>query len=214
MPFQLLDLILGGIMLISGLLALMRGFTREVLSLAAWGLAALVTYFVWLRRIGFDYALQYISSEKAAQIAVCAAAFLITLIVVSIVSVKISDAVIDSAAGAVDRSLGFIYGLARGLILVAIAYLFYGWLQPPDRQETWIRTAQTLPLIKNTGAFLLSFVPPDIADVLSNTALSPDNSDGAPAEPATGQQQGYTNGDSKSLDNLVEGSGSGQGTSQ
>ena len=41
MPFQLLDLILIGIMIISGLLALMRGFTREVLSLLAWGIAGI-----------------------------------------------------------------------------------------------------------------------------------------------------------------------------
>jgi membrane protein required for colicin V production len=207
MPFQLLDLILGGIMLLSGLLALMRGFTREVLSLAAWALSGAAAYFVWSRKLGFDYALQYIDNEKVAQVAVCVAAFLITLIIVSIISVKISDAVIDSAAGAVDRTLGFFYGLGRGLILVAIAYLFYGWLQPPDRQEEWIKTAQSLPLIKNTGAFLLSFVPPDIADVLSNTALAPDSTGGA-TDPATGQQ-GYSSGDSKSLDNLVEGSGSG-----
>jgi membrane protein required for colicin V production len=209
MPFQLLDLILGGIMLISGLLALMRGFTREVLSLAAWGLAGLAAYFVWLRKLGFDLALQYISNEKVAQIAVCAGAFLLTLIIVSVISVKISDAVIDSAAGAVDRTLGFVYGLGRGLVLVAIAYLFYGWLQPPDKQEEWIRNAQSLGLIKNTGSLLLSFVPPDIADVLSNTALAPEGETGAAPDPATGQQ-GYSSGDSKSLDNLVEGSGTNQ----
>ena len=47
MPFQVLDLILLGIMLISGLLALMRGFTREVLSLISWGLAAVAAYFAF-----------------------------------------------------------------------------------------------------------------------------------------------------------------------
>ena len=45
MSLHLLDFILLGIMLISGLLALMRGFTREVLSLVAWGAAAVAAYF-------------------------------------------------------------------------------------------------------------------------------------------------------------------------
>jgi membrane protein required for colicin V production len=212
MPFQLLDLILVGIMLISGLLALMRGFTREVLTLIAWGLSAFAAYFVFLRRLGFDFAMQYTNNDKAAMIAVCAAAFLITLIIVSVISVKISDAVTESAVGAADRTLGFIFGLGRGLVLVTIAYLFYGWLNS-NQQEDWIRNAQTLPLIKSTGAFIVSFLPPDIAETLRDTALSE-----APPQPAvdpgaTGQQ-GYTQGDSQRLDNLVEGSGSGQGTSQ
>ena len=45
MPLTILDFILIAIMLISGLLALMRGFTREVLSLLAWGVAAVAAYF-------------------------------------------------------------------------------------------------------------------------------------------------------------------------
>ena len=61
------------------------------------------------------------------------------LIIVSIISVKISDWVVDSAVGAFDRTLGFIFGLARGFVFVAIAYLFYGWLLPFDKQEDWVR---------------------------------------------------------------------------
>ncbi len=215
MPFQLLDLLLVGIMLISGLLALMRGFTREVLTLVAWGLSFLAAYYVFLHKTMYDIALQYIGNETAALIAICAVAFIITLIIVSIISVKISDAVTFSAVGAVDRSLGFLFGLGRGLVLVSIAYLFYGWLNS-ERQEDWIRNAQTLPLIKGTGSVIVSAVSsfaPDIADTLRNTALS--NAPQVPAavpDDATGQQ-GYSNGDSKGLDNLVEGS-SGQGSGQ
>jgi membrane protein required for colicin V production len=216
MPFELLDLLLAGIMLISGLLALMRGFTREVLTLVAWGLSAAAAYFVYLRQIGFDFAMQYIGNDKAALAAICATAFLVTLIIVSIISVKISDMVTYSSVGAVDRSLGFIFGLARGLVLVTVAYLFYGWLNS-ERQEDWIRNARSLRFIKSTGSFLVSFLPPDIEETLRNTALADQPAAPAnPEDPATGQQ-GYSNGDSKSLDNLVEGSGNatqGQGTNQ
>jgi membrane protein required for colicin V production len=217
MPFQLFDLLLAGIMLISGLLALMRGFTREVLTLVAWGLSFLAAYIVFLRRFLFDFAMQYISNEKVAMIAVCAAAFLITLIIASIIGVKIADAVSYSAVGAVDRTLGFIFGLARGLVLVTFAYLFYGWLNS-ERQEAWIQNAMSLPFVKSTGSFIVSFLPPDIEETLRNTALSDAPPQTLPVPgtegPATGQQ-GYTNGDSKGLDNLVEGSGgSTQGTGQ
>ena len=183
MPLTLLDFILIGIMLISGLLALMRGFTREVLSLVAWGVAAVAAYFAIKQPKLIEFAMQnvpYLEKEMVAQIAVGGAAFIITLIIVSIISVKISDFVVDSAAGAFDRSLGFVFGLARGFVFVAIAYLFYGWLLPFDKQEPWVRTAMSLPVIKSTGSALLALMPAEIAETLSNTALlkNPDQTGG------------------------------------
>ncbi|MDO8352631.1 MAG: CvpA family protein, partial [Aestuariivirga sp.] len=146
-----------------------------------------------------------------AQIAVGAIAFIITLIVVSLISVKISDSVVDSAAGAFDRTLGFLYGLARGFVLVAIAYLFYGWLLPFDKQEDWVRNASSLPAIKAVGETLLGFMPPDIAETLSNTALMK-NPDAAgtivqPAPNAAKPEAGYQSGETQGLDNLIEGTG-------
>ncbi|MGH6908075.1 MAG: CvpA family protein [Aestuariivirga sp.] len=206
MDFQLLDLILIGIMLLSGGLALMRGFTREVLSLAAWALAALAAYFVIKQPDLIKIALPYVDNNpNFAKAAVGAVAFLIVLIVASVIMVKISDLVVDSSAGAFDRTLGFIYGLARGLVLVAIAYLFYGWLLPFDRQETWVREARSLPMIKTVGEKLCSLMPPDICETLSNTALikNPDQT------PATGTktESGYQNNTTQGLDNLIQGTG-------
>jgi membrane protein required for colicin V production len=210
MPFQLLDLILFGIMLISGLLALMRGFTREVLSLVAWGAAAFAAYFAIKQQALLDLAMPYVDKPILAQIAVGAIAFIITLIIVSLISVKISDSVVDSAAGAFDRTLGFIYGLARGFVLVAIAYLFYGWLLPFDKQEDWVRNAASLPAIKTVGETLLTFMPPDIAETLSNTALmkNPDAPAGTVTQPAPATPEaGYQSGETQGLDNLIEGTG-------
>lgn len=210
MSLTLFDFILIGIMLLSGLLALMRGFTREVLSLVAWGLAAVATYFALKQDTLLTWAMQnvpYLDKDIIAKIAVGGAVFIIVLILVSIISVKISDYVVDSAAGAFDRTMGFIFGLARGFVFVAIAYLFYGWLLPFDKQEPWVRTATSLPLIKKTGEGLLALMPPDIAETLSNTALlkNPDQAGepGAEGQPETG----YKTNETQTLDNLIEGTG-------
>ncbi len=212
MPFQLLDLLLFGIMLISGLLALMRGFTREALSLVAWGASAVAAYYAIKQQSLLDIAMPYVDKLILAQIAVGAIALVVTLIVVSLLSVKLSDMVVDSAVGAFDRTLGFIYGLARGFVLVAIAYLFYGWLLPFDKQEDWVRNATSLPAIKSVGEILLGFMPPDIAETLNNTALmkNPDAPAGAtaPAPDAAKPQTGYQSGETQGLDNLIEGTGS------
>jgi len=219
MPFELLDLILAGLMLISGLLALMRGFTREALSLGAWGAAAVAAYFAIKSPDLLAFASKYLEPEIVAKIAVGAGAFLIVLIIVSLVSVKISDLVVDSAAGAFDRTLGFIYGLARGLVLVVIAYLFYGWLIPADRQESWVKNARSLPLIQSVGQVILSLVPPDIAETLNDAlgtrpggttsiTVQPDSE-----KPASPDDEGYKRNESQGLDQLIQGT-QGQDTQQ
>lgn len=210
MPFQLLDIILIGIMLVSGLLALMRGFTREVLTLIAWGGAALAAYYAVKQQALIDLVLPYVEKPMLAQVAVGAVVFLVVLIIISLVSVKLSDAVVDSAAGAFDRTMGFLYGLARGFVLVVIAYLFYGWLLTEDKQETWVRNAMSLPAIKYAGNMMLGFMPPDIADTLRNTALVKNpNAPQAPADPAKPQDPGYQSNETQGLDNLIEGTGNG-----
>ncbi len=211
MPLTLLDFILIGIMLLSGLLALMRGFTRELLSLVAWGVAAIAAYFAIKQQALLDFAqtnIPYLDKPILAQIAVGAAAFIVVLIVVSIISVKISDFVVDSAAGAFDRTLGFIFGVARGFVFVAIAYLFYGWLLPFDKQEPWVRTAFSLPMIKSTGEALLAFMPPEIAETLSNTALlkNPDQPVGGTEQPEQ-PEGGYRSNENQGLENLIQGTG-------
>ncbi len=207
MKFQILDFILVGIMLVSGLLALARGFTREVLSLVAWGAAAVAAYYAIKQKPLMDMVLPHVEKPVMAQIAVAAGAFIVVLIVVSVVSVKISDRVVDSSIGAFDRTLGFFYGLARGLLLVAIAYLFYGWLLPPEKQEDWVRNALTLPAIRTVSNTMLAYMPPDIAETLSNSNLI-GNQD-APTKAGTAESKdsttGYPQGQTKGLDNLIQG---------
>lgn len=210
MSLTLFDFILIGIMLLSGLLALMRGFTREVLSLVAWGVAAVAAYFAIKQPKLIDMAMTnvpYLDKEILAKIGVGAAAFIIVLIVVSVISVKISDYVVDSAAGAFDRTLGFVYGLARGFVFIAIAYLFYGWLLPFDKQETWVRTAMSLPLVKSTGEFLVSFMPPEIAETLSNTALLKNPEQPVQPPKPGAPETGYRSNENQGLENLIQGTG-------
>lgn len=204
MPFQVLDLILLGIMLISGLLALMRGFTREVLSLISWGLAAVAAYFAYLKKPLFDFVMSYVNNDNIAVAIVALVAFLITLIIVSIISVKISDSVVDSSVGAFDRTLGFIYGIGRGLVLVAIAYILYAFLNPIEKRPDWIRNAQTLPVIDGISETLLSIIErisPDAAqNVRNNSGIG--NPAGPVIQPEAG---GVTNGQQQGLDNLIDG---------
>ena len=159
MPITLLDIILILVMLLSGLLAMVRGFMREVLSIAAWVLAAGATLYSYGKLL--PYAKQYFNSDIVAAIAVVGGVFLLTLLIVSVFTIKISDMVLDSRVGALDRSIGFLFGLARGLIIVVIAFQFFIWLVPDRSQPQWVKGAKSRVVLASTGQWLMSLLPDD-----------------------------------------------------
>src|SRR5271168_409237 len=136
-----LDLFLIAVMLISGLLAMVRGLIREVLSIAGWGAAAVAGLYAYSKLLPMTK--QYISNDYMAAGVTVAGAFFGTLIIVSIITVKISDKILDSRIGALDRTLGFLFGLGRGLIIVVVAYTFFDWLVPDRSKPDWVLRAKS-----------------------------------------------------------------------
>ena len=62
--------------------------------------------------------------------------FLVTLLIVSVITVRISDMILDSRIGALDRTLGFLFGLGRGLIIVVVAFCSSpGWCPRPSSRK-------------------------------------------------------------------------------
>jgi len=140
MPISILDLVVIGVVVISALLAAVRGFTREVLSIVAWVAAGAAAWF--LHPLALPYAKQYISSDTVSLVAAIGAIFIVTLIIVSIITVKISDLILDSRIGALDRTLGFVFGAARGFVICVIGWIFLGWLLQGKEPE-WATTARS-----------------------------------------------------------------------
>src|SRR5579863_5118108 len=165
MPITILDLVLLSVMLISGLLAMVRGFMREILSIAAWGAAALVTLYSFSKLL--PTAKAYFNSDTIASIVVIAGVFVGTLIVVSVITVRISDMILDSRIGALDRTLGFLFGLARGLLIVVVAYEFFLWLVLYYHRPDLVVGAKSRTMLDSTGECLLVLLP----DAPENTIL-------------------------------------------
>ncbi len=159
MPITLLDIILLLVMLVSGLLAMIRGFMREILSIGSWGVAELVTLYSYPRVL--PLAKQYFASDSVATAVSAGGIFLGTLLIVSIITARLSDMVLDSRVGALDRTLGFLFGLARGLVIVVVAFLFFAWLVPDRSQPEWVRSAKSKLVLQNTGQWLMSMLPDD-----------------------------------------------------
>ena len=87
MPITLLDFILIGVMLVSALLAMIRGFMREVLSIAAWVIAAVATLYAYAKLL--PYAKTYFNNDIIATAVVIGGTFTGTLIIVSVITVKL-----------------------------------------------------------------------------------------------------------------------------
>ncbi|WP_083591381.1 CvpA family protein [Aurantimonas sp. 22II-16-19i] len=156
MPVTLLDAVLVAIMLVSALLAMVRGFSREVLSVVAWAVAAIVAFLFYADLT--PYLQEYITSRTVAMAASAAAIFIVTLIIVSYITLRIADFIIDSRIGALDRVLGFVFGAVRGLLLVVVAMLFFNWLAP-ENQPTWIANAASKPYLDDLGKQLVAALP-------------------------------------------------------
>jgi membrane protein required for colicin V production len=166
MPITLLDILLLVVMLISGLLAMIRGFMREVLSIASWIIAAIAALAFYSRLAPFVKS--YVSLGDTATNAIAAAiVFVVTLIVVAIVTVRISDMVLDSRVGALDRTLGFLFGLGRGLLVVVVAFVFFAWLVPERSQPIWVKNAKSKVVLESTGQWLESLLPENLDETIS-----------------------------------------------
>jgi membrane protein required for colicin V production len=187
MPITLLDGILIGFTLVSAVLAMVRGFSREVLSVASWVAAAAAAYFFYPTMLPFVK--PHIGNPKLAIGVAAAIVFLIALIVVTVITMKIADFIIDSRIGALDRTLGFLYGAARGILVVAVALLFFNWLIG-DNPPGWVTHAKSRPLLDGIGRKLESMLPADPEDTVLKKFIPAPKSDegGSDAAPATNGQ--------------------------
>ena len=153
-PLTYLDAALLGMVLLSGLLAMYRGFTREVLSIVSWIVAAgAVLYFVLKHRPAAEQlAQQFNAPLPVAQIVAGGVIFLVALVIVHLITARISDTILDSRVGMIDRILGFVFGAIRGFVLIVIPYMFYEHFFPdPKQQYAWVRESHSLPYLQNTG---------------------------------------------------------------
>ena len=182
MPVSILDLVVIGVVVISALLAAVRGFTREVLAIAAWVAAAAAAWY--LHPTALPLAKQYINSDTVALVAAIGGIFIVTLIVVSIITVKVSDLILDSRIGALDRTLGFVFGAARGFLICVIGWVFLNWLLQGKNPE-WATTARSRPALESTGNNLIAMLPDNPEGLLQQLrnrgATDPDAAE--PVEP-------------------------------
>ncbi len=164
LPINVTDLTILLVLVLSGLLAFLRGFVAEVLSVAAWIGALFVAVYGYVHLQ--PYARQVVTfNTTAADAAAGVALFVVALILFTVLGRVASGALSMAGLGALDRSLGFLFGLARGAALVCLAYLLILWAVPErsDHPE-WLTEARALPLVEEGADLLWGLVPSHMLD--------------------------------------------------
>jgi len=172
LPVNITDITVVVVLLISASLAYSRGLVQEVLSVAGWVGGGLITIYVFPFVQPFFRGL--ISIELAADLANGITIFIVSLAILSTLSNAISKRVHNSTLNALDRSLGFLFGLARGSILICLLYMGIKWMLPIVDQPAWLTSARTMPLIE-TGAQQLRSLLPKEAAAAADTAVTKTN---------------------------------------
>ena len=149
------DYVIIGIIALSAIISVVRGFVKEVLSLLAWALS------IW---VAFNFAgplspflSEYISTESIRLIAAFTSLFIITLILGALVNHVISAIVEKTGLSGTDRSLGVIFGLLRGVTIVTLLVLLAGTTPIPN--DTWWQNAVLIEYFEKIAVWVQQFLP-------------------------------------------------------
>jgi membrane protein required for colicin V production len=152
-PLSYMDVLLIGLAAISGFLAMYRGISREVLSIASWAIAlGAMAYFILNHEpLAAQAAVSMglgASGVKIAQAIIGGVIFLAVLILVQILTSQLSDAILDSQVGPIDRVLGFLFGVARAYMIVLLLFMGYQWFFPDAKaQHEFVTKSMSKPIM-------------------------------------------------------------------
>lgn len=156
--FYVLDGVAAIVVLLSAWIAYLRGFVREVFSLATWVGAVVATAYFYPQ--ASEFVRQHIETQLAADLAAGIGVFFVSFILLRLVSGAIAEAIAGSEHNAIDRAAGFLFGILRGVLLLVVAYMAFAWFVPEEEQPSWLENAKVTPMLRE-GARELEKILPD-----------------------------------------------------
>lgn len=170
--FTIVDGGVAVIVLISAILAYSRGMVREVLSIAGWVAAAVVAYIFTPQVVPLVKEIPVVSDIVSGScilslIVAFALIFAVALIVVSIFTPLFSGMIQRSVLGPVDQGLGFLFGGARGLLLVLIALILYDNIFPAGDRLEIVENSKSRVILADSKNKLADMAPNEVPGWLS-----------------------------------------------
>jgi membrane protein required for colicin V production len=140
------DIIILAIVVLSAAFAFSRGLVREALSIAAWVLAAIGAFYAFPYVV--PYADRFLPKGAVANAVAALGVFIIALAVLHVIARALASRVKNSPLSTVDRTLGLLFGLARGLVLACVAYMAVAFfMHANEPQPHWLAGSRTIPYL-------------------------------------------------------------------
>lgn len=156
----ILDVVIVAVLLVSALFAFLRGFVHELLAIAAWAGAVLAAMY------GVSHLAPAVRDLTGlgtmADFVAAMAIFLLVLVILTILTRMITKRVQSSSLSTLDRSLGLVFGLLRGALLICIAWIFVVWAVPKREFPEWVSEARILPVVEQGASYLYALVPEEL----------------------------------------------------
>ena len=189
------------VLLVSGLLALLRGFVREALSVTAFVAASLATLWSYPALIG--PARGMIDPDWLAPVAAITFIFLLIYLAVTFVTSSLSTGLAKGEeVNVVDRTLGFSFGILRGLVILGLATIVAAeTLGHQGQPPSFITEARIYPLVNATARALQTLAPE--GSRIANSQPMPDAAHDPIAETIRNDDTSYRSRDRNRLDDLI-----------
>ena len=172
LPVNIIDIVVLVVILISGIVAFMRGFIHEFLSILGWlGGIALGFFGSFYAK---PYITPYIQHELLAQITGGIVIFILAMFILSYISGKIADRIKSSQLNAVDRSIGFLFGLLRGFVIAVLLFMIVEFVWPVDKFPPVLKAAKTVPLLQKSSEGFRNYIG-DYLDKSTQTQAARDS---------------------------------------
>jgi len=218
LPLTIADFAALGIIFLSGFLAYFRGAVREFFFLATWGGA--VAAAVYLYKPVLPHVSEWIGDPLISALATGTGIFVVALTVLTLISMVAVKRAEESHLSVLDRSLGFVFGLIRGVLVVCLIYLVYTLMAPSEEHPEWLREAKLTPLIAEGSEIMLELAPEEwgmqgdrVSEQLKATSsaielgieyndmVAPQGDD---TEAGNSPEAGYNDADREALDQMID----------
>lgn len=173
MSLTIADAVVALVVLVSAMLAFNRGLVREALAIGGWIASAFVAFYFAPMVSPLVLEIPYLgdflkSSCTLTALTAFVAVFGVSLIVISIFTPVLSSAVQSTPLAVIDRGLGFLFGVARGFLVVAVAYLLYNLVITDTERLAVIENSASHALISDAAAAIEANAPTSVPDWLQS----------------------------------------------
>ncbi|RED11317.1 CvpA family protein [Pontivivens insulae] len=172
--FTLVDGGVAAVVLISALLAYSRGLVREIMSIAGWVIAAVAAFYFAGQVEPIIAELPVVrdivgGSCQLSILAAFAVVFIIALVIVSMFTPLLAGSIQNSSLGSIDSGLGLLFGLARGLLLVAVAFIIFDMTPMANDGIAMVENAASRDFIASLQETLSSYIPTEMPPQITDS---------------------------------------------